>query len=315
MSLPLVIVNPKSASGSTRENWSATASDLRAHFGPFSVAFTKAAGDGIGLAREAARTGRRFIIACGGDGTINEVANGILQSDEDVELGILPSGTGGDFRRSLGLPRTNREAAAALRDGEMKTIDVGRVSFTDHDGEQTTRFFLNVSSAGLAATIIRRVKSAKAFDWLPVEGMRGRANFAVSTLQEVADSEPVTVKVRFDEGEERRVQTLAFCVANARYFGGGMMIAPEAKLNDGLLDVVNIGNISTARIFLNGISLYRGTHESLPEVKSTRAKKIEIWAVDSGDEILIETDGELPGRLPASYEVVPQALRVRVPSS
>src|SRR4030095_16785871 len=111
----LVIVNPKSASGSTRDRWTQTASDLRTHFGPFSVAFTKSAGDGIGLAERAALSGRRFIIACGGDGTINEVANGILRSGEDVELGILPSGTGGDLRRTLGMPLANREAAAALK--------------------------------------------------------------------------------------------------------------------------------------------------------------------------------------------------------
>ena len=92
-SLPLIIVNPKSASGSTREKWSQTASDLRAHFGPFTVAFTKHQGDGIDIAERAARLGRKFIVACGGDGTINEIANGILLSGEETELGVLPSGT------------------------------------------------------------------------------------------------------------------------------------------------------------------------------------------------------------------------------
>jgi diacylglycerol kinase (ATP) len=313
-SLPLVIVNPKSASGSTRENWAATAADLRAHFGPFTVAFTKGPGDGIELARRAAETGREFIIACGGDGTINEVANGILQSGSDAELGVLPSGTGGDFRRTIGMPQTNREAAAALRDGETRRIDAGRVTFHDHDGNEVSRYFLNVSSAGLAATIVKRVKSAKIFDWLPVESMRGRANFAVSTLREVLDLEPATVKVRIDGGEEHSLQTIAFCVANSRYFGGGMMIAPDAKVNDGLLDIVNVGDIGTLKVLLNAWSLYRGTHHRLDEVKSTLARRVEVSPM--GDEtVLIETDGELPGRLPAVYEVVPAAMRVRVPKS
>ncbi|MBP7377892.1 MAG: YegS/Rv2252/BmrU family lipid kinase, partial [Pyrinomonadaceae bacterium] len=237
-SLPLVIVNPKSASGSTRDKWSATASDLRAHFGPFSVAFTKGPGDGIELAERAANSGRQFIIACGGDGTINEVANGILRSGVDVELGVLPSGTGGDFRRTLGLPLGNREAAAALRDGITRHIDAGRVTFIDHQGKTSSRYFLNVSSAGLAANIIERVKSQKVFDWLPVESLRGRANFAVSTLQQVLDLDPVMLNVRFDDGPASKLQTIAFCVANSRYFGGGMLIAPDASLNDGLLDVV-----------------------------------------------------------------------------
>ncbi len=310
-----MIVNPKSASGSTREKWAATAADLRAHFGPFSVAFTKGPGDGIELARRAAGSGREFIIACGGDGTINEVANGILLSGCDAELGVLPSGTGGDFRRTLGLPYNNRDAAAALRDGETRRIDAGRVTFYDHDGEEASRYFLNVSSAGLAATIIRRVKSAKVFDWLPVESMRGRANFAISTLQEVLDLEPTTVRVRIDDGEEHSLQTIAFCIANSRYFGGGMMIAPDAAINDGLLDVVNIGDIGTLKVLINAWSLYRGTHGRLDEVKTTQARRIEIWPADDADLVFIETDGELPGGLPAVYEIVPQAIRVRVPRS
>ena len=315
ISLPLVIVNPKSASGSTRDKWSQTASDLRAHFGPFSVAFTKSQGDGIDLALRAAESGRRFIIACGGDGTINEVANGILRSGENVELGVLPSGTGGDFRRTLGLPLTNRDAAAALRDGETRTIDAGKVTFLDQNGNKVERYFLNVSSFGLAASIIKRVKSATIFDWLPVEAIRGRANFAASTMREVFDMDPILVRVKIDDRDEETLQTINFCVANARYFGGGMMIAPEARINDGLLDVVNIGDIKTAKILLNAYTLYRGTHTALDEVKSTVARKIEVSPLDPSQEILLETDGELPGKLPASYEIVPNALRIRVPKS
>lgn len=313
--LPLVIVNPRSASGSTRERWSATASDLRAHFGPFSVAFTKGPGDGIDLAERAAKGGRKFIIACGGDGTINEVANGILRSGIDAELGVLPSGTGGDFRRTLGLPLGNREAAAALRDGITRHIDAGRVTFIDNNGKQASRYFLNVSSAGLAANIIDRVKSQKVFDWLPVESLRGRANFAVSTLQQVLDLDPVMLNVSFDDGPETRLQTIAFCVANARYFGGGMLIAPDASLNDGLLDVVNIGDIGTLKIILNAHTLYRGTHHDLQEVNGSIARKIKISVANSTLDVRIETDGELPGRLPATYEIVPNAIRVRVPKN
>jgi len=315
LSLPLVIVNPKSASGSTRDKWSQTASDLRAHFGPFSVTFTKSQGDGIDLAERAANSGRQFIIACGGDGTINEVANGIMRSGKDVELGVLPSGTGGDFRRTLGLPLTNREAAAALRDGTTQKIDVGKVTFLDLNGNTVSRYFLNVSSFGLAASIIKRVKSAKIFDWLPIDGVRGRANFAASTLREVLELDPTTVRVRIDADEEKTLQTINFCIANARYFGGGMMIAPEAKINDGFFDVVNIGDISTAKIILNAYTLYRGTHTDLKEVKSTLAKRIEVSALDPSHEILLETDGELPGKLPATYEIIPNALRIRVPGS
>ena len=311
--LPLIIVNPKSASGATRENWSSIASDLRTHFGPFQVAFTKGPGDGIALARRSAQEGRRLIIACGGDGTINEIANGILTSDTDCELGIFPSGTGGDFRRTLNIPSERREAARALREGTTRAIDVGRITFRDHSGESVSRYFLNVSSFGLAASIIERVKGSTSLDWLPVDSVRGRASFALSTLQEVVGLGTTNVRVKVDDDEERPLTTVNFCVANARYFGGGMMIAPEAKIADGFLDVINIGDIKTAKILLRAYTLYRGTHLTLPEVKDRRAKRIEARPFNDADEVHIEVDGELLGRLPAVYEVVPEALKVRIP--
>jgi len=311
--LPLVIVNPKSAAGSTESRWAQIASDLRAHFGAFQVAFTKKQGDGVELAKRGAAGERKFIIACGGDGTINEVANGILESGKDIELGILPSGTGGDFRRTLNMPNEAREAAKDLREGATKTIDVGKVTFLNHQNEQISRYFLNVSSFGLSAAINERVKAKNSFGWLPFDAVRGKAKFAFSTLQEVFDSESTTIRVKIDDKAEKSLNTINFCVANSRYFGGGMKIAPDAKLDDGFFDVVNIGNIKTARILLNAYKLYTGSHLELEEVKSTLARRIEVSAAKPNQTIFIETDGELPGKLPAVYEIVPLALKIRVP--
>ncbi len=311
--LPLIIVNPKSASGATRDNWAVTVSDLRAHFGAFNVAFTKSQGDGSELAKSAIERGRKFIIACGGDGTINEVANGILETGEDIEFGVLPSGTGGDFRRTIGMPANVREAAKALRDGETKLIDIGKVTFLNHEDEQTSRFFLNVSSFGLSASINERVKKQNFLNWLPASAVRGKANFAFSTLQEVLGSDFFTVRVKIDEKDEKTLNTINFAVANSRFFGGGMKIAPDAKINDGFFDVINIGDIKTLKILLNAYKLYGGSHLALKEVKSTLAKRIEVSAFESGETIHIETDGELPGKLPAVWEIVPNALKIRVP--
>ena len=311
--LPLVIVNPKSAAGATASRWAVIASDVRTHFGAFQVAFTKKQGDGIELAKRGAESGRKFIIACGGDGTINEVANGILQAGKDVELGILPAGTGGDFRRNLGIPSNPREAAAKLKSGETKTIDVGRASFLNHENEPTSRFFLNVSSLGLSASIIERVKTTTSLGWLPGDLLRGTASYALSALHEVLDLDFITIRVSIDGGQEKLLNTINFTVANSRFFGGGMKIAPEAKLNDGFLDVVNIGDMTTAKILLNAYTLYRGTHLELPEVKSTRVKKVEVKPAKPDQIILLETDGELPGKLPATFEIVPNALRIRIP--
>jgi len=312
--LPLVIVNPKSAAGATKGKWAEMASDLRTHFGAYSVAFTKKTGDGNELAKRGIENGRKFIIACGGDGTVNEVANGILETGEDVELGVLPSGTGGDFRRTLGMPQTIREAAIALRKGETKQMDVGRVTFQNFQDETVSRYFLNVSSFGLAASIIERVKTTSSLGWLPHDTIRGKASFALSMLQEVVGIDPDSVRIRIDDSDEKVIHTVNFCVANSRYFGGGMKIAPDAKINDGFFDVVNIGNIGTLKILLNAHTLYMGTHLDLPEVKTKLAKRIEASPVDNKTEIHIETDGELPGKLPAVYEIIPGALKIRIPS-
>ncbi|KXK04748.1 MAG: diacylglycerol kinase catalytic subunit [Acidobacteria bacterium OLB17] len=274
----------------------------------------KGPGDAAAIAERAARAGRRFIIACGGDGTINETANGIIRSGADAELGILPSGTGGDFRRSLDISNEAREAARSLRSGVTRQIDAGKASFVDNEGEPGERYFLNVSSVGLAASIIDRVKGTKVFDWLPTRHLRGQANFAASTLREIAELDPFLLRVRFDDEEASNLQSINFCIANARYFGGGMMIAPEARLADGALDVVNIGAISAAKVVARGITLYRGTHLALDEVEHRLAHRIEVAAFDETAEIRLETDGELPGRLPAVFECVPKAIRVRVPA-
>ncbi len=311
--MPLVIVNPQSAGGATNERWAGVASDFRAHFGAFQVAFTKKQGDGIQLAKRGAEAGRKFIIACGGDGTINEVANGILESGEAVELGVLPSGTGGDFRRTIKMPTDAREAARCLRMGATKWIDAGRVTFFNHAGEQVSRYFLNVSSFGLSASVIGRVKTGSSLDWLPLDVFRGKASFAISTLQEVLDLGYTTVRVKLDDKDEKPLNTINFCVANSRFFGGGMMIAPDAKINDGFLDVVNIGDIKTAKILLNAYKLYNGSHLDLAEIKSTRATRIEVSPSNINQKIYFETDGELPGRLPAIYQIVPNALQIRVP--
>ncbi len=312
--LPLVIVNPKSAGGSTQSRWAERAADFRAHFGAFQVAFTKRAGDGTALALRGAEQGRKFIIACGGDGTINEVANGIVESGADIEFGVLPSGTGGDFRRTIGIPNDTREAGAALRSGVTKQIDVGKVTYLNHENEQVSRYFLNVASFGLSAAIIERVKTSNMLDWLPHDILRGKTSFALSTLQEILGLDFETVRVKFDEQEAKPLNTINFCVCNSRFFGGGMKIAPDAVINDGFFDVVNIGDIKTAKILFKGYTLYRGSHLSLPEVKSTLARKIEVAPMNN-EEIHIEVDGELPGKLPATFEILPNALKVRVPKN
>jgi YegS/Rv2252/BmrU family lipid kinase len=313
MPLPLVIVNPSSASGSTGDAWPGVASDLRSEFGAFQTAFTKHRGDAAALANDAARRGINLIIACGGDGTISEVANGILTSARDAELGILPGGTGGDFRRTLEIPAQPRAAARILRGGRTRRIDVGRISFVTHDGAETMRYFVGVASCGMSTKVIKRVK-AGGRDWLPAntpKWLGGRISFGASLLQTAIRAEPTRLAVQLDDAHERHLVVVNFCIANARYFGGGMKIAPDAKLTDGKFDVISVGDLGAMKIFTSAPRVYRGSHLTMPEVSHALAKKVTVRPAERNSEVDLEVDGELPGRLPATFQIIPEALRVR----
>jgi diacylglycerol kinase (ATP) len=313
MSLPLVIINPTSASGTTGSSWPRLASDLGRHFGGFKNVFTSKPGDATALASEAAKKGVSLIIACGGDGTVSEVANGILNSGKDVELGILPSGTGGDFRRTLEIPSQPRAAAHILRTGKDRRIDIGRVTFVDVNGREATRYFLGVASCGMSTKVIERVKNGGP-NWLPSntpQWIGGRLSFGASLLQTAMSSEATKIHIQVDDQHERHLSVVSFCIANARYFGGGMKIAPEAKLADGKFDVISVGDLSTLKIVTSAPRVYLGSHLSMSEVSHTLARKVYVRAANRNEEISLEIDGELPGRLPATFQIIPDALRVR----
>src|SRR6267378_6277383 len=276
MSLPLVIINPESAGGATREAWPGIASEMATHFGAFTPKFTTHSGEGVEIAANAARRGTRLIIACGGDGTISEVANGILASGSDAELGILPSGTGGDFRKTIGIPARPADAARILRDGRTRQIDVGRVTFLKDDGEHESRYFLGVASFGMSADVIARVKAGTP-EWLPAKAPRwlsGRVSFGAAMLQSAAKMKPTRVLVQLDDKPAQRTTVTNLCIANARYFGSGMKIAPNAKLADGKFDVVSIGDLGLTRILSNAPRLYLGAHLSMSEVQHALAARI-----------------------------------------
>lgn len=313
--LPLVIVNPASANRRTLDSWPAIASDLRTHFGPFNCAFTGRQGDGRRLAACAAQEGRRLIIACGGDGTISEVANGIMESGAEAELGLLPSGTGGDFRRTLRIPSRAIAAATILRTGRTRRMDVGRVTYLNHEGLSETRYFLGVASFGMSGEVIKQVKESGP-GWVPgrLNGwLSGRLSFAAATLRVTLRSSNRGVRVQLDEHAERHLTVANLCVANARYFGGGMKIAPDARLDDGRFDIITIGDLGALEILGNGPRLYFGKHLRMQQVHHTLAKRLTARSAESERDVAIEVDGELPGRLPATFEILPDALRVRCP--
>src|SRR6185369_10639344 len=315
MPLPIVIVNPESAGGATRAAWPGIASELATHFGAFTPKFTTRAGEGIELAASAARKGCKLIIACGGDGTISEVANGILSVDSDAELGILPSGTGGDFRKTLAIPARAAGAARILSDGQPRSIDVGKITYTNDQGDLESRYFLGVASFGMSADVIARVKEGGP-DWLPSKGpkwLTGRISFGVAMLQTAAKKSATRVVVQLDDDAALHMTVANLCVANARYFGGGMKIAPNARLADGKFDVISIGDLGAARILANAPRLYVGAHLSMSDVGHALAAKVSARSLDKNETVEVEVDGEIPGCLPATFQILPKALRVRSP--
>ncbi|HEX7956545.1 MAG TPA: diacylglycerol kinase family protein, partial [Pyrinomonadaceae bacterium] len=199
-SLPLIIVNPESAGGATGEAWPKLASDVRTHFGPFEVAFTKRGGEAADIAEREARAGRGLVIACGGDGTVSEVANGILRAGAATELGLLPSGTGGDFRRTLRVPSRAADAARLLREGATRVMDAGRVSFVNGRGEEESRFFVNVASFGVGGDVIKRVKTRAGLPAGAARLLGGKASFAAAALRAALTFEKPAVRVSLDGG-------------------------------------------------------------------------------------------------------------------
>ena len=316
MSLPLVIVNPASADGATRENWAKIASDLRTHFGPFAVEFTESVDHGRILASNAAKKGSQLIIACGGDGTISEVANGIIDSKTEAELGILPAGTGSDFRRSIGISNSVADAARLLRQGRTKVIDAVRVSFINDSDERETRYSINVASFGMSTEVLDRAARGEAKKWVPAFTPRkvtSKLSYAAATVQTTFTATPADVFVQIDDEPERRLRVAEFCIANARYYGGAMKIAPEAQLDDGKFDVITIGDATSFRLLTNAPRLYFGAHLRMSEVTHGLAKQAVTRPASKEKPVRVELDGEVVGRLPATFEIVPRVLRVRIP--
>ena len=306
---PLIVINPAARGGKAGRSWAAAATIVRSQFGAYQCAFTEREGDATRIAEEEARAGRQFIISFGGDGTISEVARGILRSHAPAELGVLPQGTGADFLRTLGVPSRLADAARALRDGQSEKIDVGEVSFTRHDGTTASRHFINSASFGLSGEVASRANRAnRAGGW---QLFGGALAYATETMKAALAFDPPAVWIQVGADPARQIPITQVSVNNGKFFGGGMKIAPRASLVDGRLDLVVIHKLSLARIAANGPRIYSGTHLSLPEVDHLQVESVSAWPVSEGATIELEVDGETPGVLPARFSIHPRALTIR----
>nr|HEX4313723.1 diacylglycerol kinase family protein [Kofleriaceae bacterium] len=300
-----VIINPKSQGGRLGKRWRELAEQIGRVF-PFDEAMTAGPGDATRLVREALRGGAERIVAVGGDGTVNECVNGFFEDGggaaiaPEATLGVIPFGTGGDFRRTLVLPTEAAAAARAIANGPRAKIDVGRVTFATAGGGTATRMFANISSFGSSGVIVRLVNaSGKKF---------GALSFALATVRGTMSYDNQRVALTFDGGERVEATINTVAVANGKYFGGGMKVAPDAQIDDGAFDVVCLGDLTFGEILTSGRKIYSGAHVAMPKVSVRRARVVEAAPIEPGGVVELDVDGEAPGRLPAKFEVVPNAL-------
>ncbi|MQY67491.1 MAG: YegS/Rv2252/BmrU family lipid kinase [Dehalococcoidia bacterium] len=297
-----VIVNPVAGARSTRRKWPIINRLLERIGLTFDFNYTEGVGHAIELAQAAASDGYRYLVAVGGDGTVNEVANGILLSRNAAAtvLGVVSTGTGSDFARSAGLARDYTTACNNLTSSKRLTIDVGVVEY-QRDGKRQERFFVNSAGVGFDAAVVKETERLPKFFGGTIPYVAGMLRTLVSYR-----NKNIVLKVG-DEEERKRVLNVA--VANGNYCGGGMRIAPDAELDDKLLDVVVFGDMSKFEILKEFPTIYKGTHINHPKVSVKKAANVSI---ESAKPMLVYADGELLGECPASFRVVPAALSLVV---
>ena len=303
-----VILNPVAGAGKASKVWPLFEHELERQLGSFELKRTTRPDEAVLFAEAFARDGCDLIIAAGGDGTISETADGILRASagslSDSALGILPCGTGSDLARTLELDDNPAEAVRRLIHGSELIVDAGRASFTGASGQKIVRHFINILSLGLSGPTSQAVNAAKRSGHAS-----GKIVFLWHTLKELLKYKFQTVRVTADDEEPIEASVALVAAANGKYFGGGMMIAPDAQVDDGLLDLVIFRGAAKLQLMMDLRLLYTGAHRDHHLVTILRGKKILVEPV--GEPALMDIDGEAPGRIPVLIEVLPKALRVR----
>jgi len=305
----VLVVNPRSQGGRLGRRWKDVADTIGRAF-PFDEALTEAPGDATRLTRDALRGGAERVVAMGGDGTINEVVNGFFDERgapiaPDASFAVIPFGTGGDFRRTVELPTEIADAARVIAANHRRKIDVGRLEFTATGGGRALRMFVNIASFGVSGVVDRLVnESGKKL---------GRLSFLAATARATWSYKNQRVQLVFDGADRVEATINTVAIANGRYFGGAMMVAPHAELDDGQFDVIAMGDFGFGDLLRSGRRLYKGTHLTMDKVSARRARVVEAEPIDPAGVVELDVDGENPGRLPARFELVPSALWLVAP--
>jgi YegS/Rv2252/BmrU family lipid kinase len=295
-----VIVNPIAGAGRTVRKWPQIMGLLKSIGLSFEYDLTEASGHAIELAKSAAKKGYELVVSVGGDGTINEIVNGLYSAGNirDVTLGIISTGVGSDFIRTIGIPRSYKEACQRLMNSRKLVVDLGVVEYVNN-GEVSKRLFVNFAGLGFDAEVVKATTQR-------FKALGSTPSYLIGLLTTFVFYETKQVSLILDgQPEERRVWTIL--MSNGKYGGGGMLAAPNADLTDGLLDVVVIGDLSKLNLLKSLPRIYKGTHLSHPKVTVKRAREIDIRP---RQQMSLQADGELLGQAPAHVYMLPTMLNV-----
>lgn len=298
----IFIVNPVAGAGRTARIWPELRSRLNDSGLKFDSALTSASGHATSLAREALLKGYELIVAVGGDGTVNEVVNGICTDggEKNVTLGIISTGTGSDLIRTLGIPRAPLESGRILLSPRKQAIDIGLAEFV-LGGQTARRFFVNFAGVGIDAEIVRATTQR-------FKRLGDKPAYLAGLMATVFSYRNVQTSIILD-GDVATKKVCEVLVSNGKYGGGSMLVAPEADPADGWLDVMSIKEMSKVELLRCFPTIYKGTHIRNPKVEMKRAKEIEIRPVNP---LPLQADGELLGETPVKIRIVPKMLNVAV---
>ena len=284
--------------------WPLIESLARNRIGPFEVYMTKGPGDAMTLTKNAVAENVRLLVGVGGDGTLNEVVNGLMMHEDfirsDVTLGFIPNGTGCDFIRSVSIPRDIEQAVDLIASGSARNIDLGRLDFKASNDQDRCRYFHNIASFGLGGEVARRVNQM-------TKALGPFVSFMWATLVSVFLCGKKKIGISIDGGHKEQMVVWNVAIANGQYHGGGMWVAPDASTYDGLFNITIIGDLTIPEVFLNLSRLYNGRISDIDHVVTLTGGHA---SVTSDERVFTEVDGEPSGLLPAAVKIMPGALKI-----
>ena len=299
-----IIVNPVAGAGNSAKRWAKIEPLLRDLGCEFDWAATSKPGDASQLAARAVDEGYGTVVAVGGDGTVSEVVNGLLaaagETGTGASLGIIPTGRGVDLCRTVGVPLDYEAAARRLVDARTVRIDVGEAEY-NAGSRAERRYFVNFAGLGFDVEVSRRANTIA-----PKGG--GTIPYLSSVFLSLLSYRNRRVEMVVD-GEVVRRRVVAIIAANGQYFGGGMRVAPQASLTDGMFDVVVLGDLNRLDLLINLPRVYEGTHTTHPKVDVTRARRLEVHSVEP---VYFQLDGDPLGETPVKLRLLPGAIRLLV---